>query len=382
MKTLKTKEMNVIQRRRRLLAAFVAAALLFCVATGRNGRSFGASEAKAVAFTDVRAGDWFEPFVTELAATGIISGYPDGTFRPSNQVTVGQFLSMAIQTGQRNGAIEPVKGERKAHWAQPFYEAARENDLIFRDELPKTALDQPIPRLWMAVLSSRMMAKGTVESGTAVNIDTALDQILDVEELQPYSYEIATSYARGLLSGYPDGTFRPEGYLTRAEAATVIYKLDRILAGSAGGDEAAPAVKPDASAEPTDSAEPVLPTYGFEQDPDEMSAGTKLFWFRIDEVGSGQVDSNQTQNLTAVHNLMKEHVPELAEELYRSFEGFAHRATTEQARGKQGLRKEYVGGYPVLMEAVGGEVRVYVKPKGSETRFWGVEPGQVSEEFF
>lgn len=369
MKTLKTKEMNVIQRRQRLLAAFTAAVLLFCVATGQSGRSFGASEAKAAAFGDVRSGDWFEPFVMELAATGIISGYPDGTFRPSNQVTVGQFLSMAIQTGQRNGAIEPVKGERKAHWAQPFYEAARENDLIFSDELPKTALDQPIPRLWMAVLSSRMMAKGTVESGTAVNIDTALDQILDVEELQPYSYEIATAYARGLLSGYPDGTFRPEGYLTRAEAATVIYKLDRILAGSAGGGE-------------TNPVEPVLPIYGFEQDPDEMSAGTKLFWCRIDEVGSGQVDSNQTQNLTAVQNLMKEHVPELVEELYRSFEGFLHRATPEQARGKQGLRKEYVGGYPVLMEAVGGEIRAYVKPKGSETRFWGVEPGQVSEEFF
>lgn len=382
MKTLKTKEMNVIQRRRRLLAAFVAAALLFCVATGRNGRSFGASEAKAAAFTDVRSGDWFESFVTELAATGIISGYPDGTFRPSNQVTVGQFLSMAIQAGQRNGVVTAMENGAKNHWAQPFYEAARENDLIFSDELPKTALDQPIPRLWMAVLSSRMMAKGTVESGTAVNIDSALNQILDVEELQPYSYEIATAYARGLLSGYPDGTFRPEGYLTRAEAATVIYKLDRILAGSAGGDEAAPAVKPDASAEPTDSAEPVLPIYGFEQDPDEMSAGTKLFWCRINEVGSGQVDSNQTQNLTAVQDLMKEHVPELAEDLYRSFEGFAHRATPEQARGKQGLRKEYVGGYPVLMEAVGGEVRAYVKPKGSETRFWGVEPGQVSEEFF
>ena len=53
-----------------------------------------------------------------------------------------------------------------------------------------------------------------------------------------------------------------------------------------------------------------------------------------------------------------------------------------QKQGKQGLRKEYAGGYPVLMEAVSGEIHVYVKPKGTETRFWGVEPGQRSEEFF
>ncbi|MBQ6949236.1 MAG: hypothetical protein IJN41_06075 [Firmicutes bacterium] len=101
-----------------------------------------------------------------------------------------------------------------------------------------------------------------------------------------------------------------------------------------------------------------------------MTVGTKLFWYRI---GGDRL---------SVKKMMGEHVPELAEQLYENFCGFTDRAAIEQGNGKQGLRKEYVGGYPVLMEAVGGEIRVYIKPKGSETRFWEVRPGQVSEEFF
>jgi len=371
MKRLQDREDNTMQRRQRLLAAFTAAVLLFCVATGQNGRSFGASEAKKVIvgegkpmFSDVRSGDWFEQFVGPLATEGVISGYPDGSFRPQEQVTTGQFLAMVIQAGQRGGVVadggsQALDGSGQAvktHWARSFYETARASELIFSDELPKTSLDQPIPRLWMAVISSRMMTKDST------NFDTILDQITDVEELHPYSYEIAMAYARGLLSGYPDGTFRPEGYLTRAEAATVIYKLNQLLT-------IAPAV-------------PEAELCGFAQDPEEMTAGTKLFWCQIDRQEGAISEKDLAFAMREVEKLMHEWTPQLADPLYESFREFAGRAIIQQTQGKQGLRKEYVGCYPVLMEAVAGELRVYVKPKGSETRFWGVKPGQISEEFF
>jgi hypothetical protein len=44
----------------------------------------------AVQFVDVPVGSTFYPFVHCLACRGIINGYPDGTFRPNNNVTRGQ----------------------------------------------------------------------------------------------------------------------------------------------------------------------------------------------------------------------------------------------------------------------------------------------------
>ncbi|MBR7148655.1 MAG: S-layer homology domain-containing protein, partial [Firmicutes bacterium] len=336
MKRLQDREDNTMQRCQRLLAAFTAAVLLFCVATGQNGRSFGASEARAVIggggkpmFSDVRSGDWFEPFVSALTTEGVISGYPDGSFRPQEQVTTGQFLAMVIQAGQRGGVVADGGSQAlaeggqaaKLHWAQTFYEAARTNDLIFSDELPKTSLDQPIPRLWMAVISSRMTAVKTTDGGalSSKEFNEALEKIIDVEELHPYSYEIVNAYARGLLSGYPDGSFRPEGFLTRAEAATVIYKLSTILGAV-----------DDTTLTPEDGEnETLAPAYGFELDPAEMSVGTRMFWCQISEAA-----------LEEMKTLMTEETPDLAKELYRSFEEFARRAIPEQVQGKQGLRKE------------------------------------------
>ncbi|HST05403.1 MAG TPA: S-layer homology domain-containing protein [Chloroflexia bacterium] len=43
-----------------------------------------------IQFSDVPAGSTFYPFVRCLACRGIVSGYPDGTFRPSNPSTRGQ----------------------------------------------------------------------------------------------------------------------------------------------------------------------------------------------------------------------------------------------------------------------------------------------------
>ena len=54
-----------------------------------------ASAGKA-AFSDVKPGDWYYKYVTELAAAGYVSGYGDGTFRPGNNVTIGEALALIL----------------------------------------------------------------------------------------------------------------------------------------------------------------------------------------------------------------------------------------------------------------------------------------------
>jgi hypothetical protein len=50
----------------------------------------------APAFSDVHTGDWFYGYVSSLAASGVVNGYPDGTFRPKNSVTVGEALKLIL----------------------------------------------------------------------------------------------------------------------------------------------------------------------------------------------------------------------------------------------------------------------------------------------
>ena len=386
-------------RHRRSMAATALTALLTLAMILAMSPSFAGST-----FQDISSGDWYYTFVSDLAGEGIISGYPDGTFRPGNQVTVGQFLAMAIQTGEQMGALKETEVETsgsstsKTHWARPFYDQALEGEILFRDELPPTSLDQPIPRLWMAVITSRLLPKDIeVGDGGSTNLDdaydNALDAITDIEPLYPYSHEIVTAYTQGLLSGYPDGSFRPDGYLTRAEAATVIYKLRDIW------EENRTSAIDDEVEIPMDSD--LSPSYGYDPAPSDMAEGTILFWYQLPaETGSEDSVSELTETLRKemepvlreICQLMNRHTESLftassssstgAEELYKSFEAFLMRAVPHQLQGKQGLRKEYIEGYPILMEAISGEIRVYVKPKGSETRFWGIEPGEIYEEFF
>ena len=49
-------------------------------------------------FSDVKDGEWYVSFVVTAANKGIISGYPDGLFRPANTVNTAEFLKMLTLT--------------------------------------------------------------------------------------------------------------------------------------------------------------------------------------------------------------------------------------------------------------------------------------------
>ena len=52
----------------------------------------------------------------------------------------------------------------------------------------------------------------------------------DSDKIAPWADEnLRRAYAQGLISGYDDGSVRPESKITRAEAATLVVKLEKIL---------------------------------------------------------------------------------------------------------------------------------------------------------
>ena len=49
-----------------------------------------------VSFSDVPEDSWFYTDVMTLAESGVIGGYPDGTYRPTKKVTTGEALKMIL----------------------------------------------------------------------------------------------------------------------------------------------------------------------------------------------------------------------------------------------------------------------------------------------
>ncbi|MDR2133215.1 MAG: S-layer homology domain-containing protein [Clostridiales Family XIII bacterium] len=185
----------------------------------------------AAAYSDVKEGGWAHEAISAMSEAGVIEGFPDGSFKPSERVTHGEFIKMAYLAAGGGKAEEGGNGETGGggsrgdaggHWALPYYEAAADAGLFARHEIPKTRLSAPIPRAYMALILSKAMGDASV-----VDYDAVREKIKDVEWDTPHEYDIVKATAQGLITGYPDGTFRPEGTLTRAEAATVMYRLTR-----------------------------------------------------------------------------------------------------------------------------------------------------------
>lgn len=53
-------------------------------------------------FPDVKASDWFAPFVCAALEEGIIQGYPDGTFKPGNEINRAESLVIIANAGNKN----------------------------------------------------------------------------------------------------------------------------------------------------------------------------------------------------------------------------------------------------------------------------------------
>ncbi len=107
-------------------------------------------------FTDVNEGDWYNNAISTLTNAKILDGYPDGTFQPNGKITRAEFTKIAASFFEKTGATE-----------NPFTDVSEED--------------------WF------------------------------------YSY-VLNGYESGIISGYPDGTFRPNDNITRAEAMAIVNR--------------------------------------------------------------------------------------------------------------------------------------------------------------
>ena len=182
-----------------------------------------------VTFSDVTEANWHYEFVTAMVNAGIVDGYSDGTFKPGNSVNWGAALKMVL-TYAGYGEQAPVEG---GTWASGYIALAKSEGLIDGD----VEQNANITRLEMCQLLAKALKIPASEKESTFP-DTDDGYVLALAEL-------------GVIGGNPDGTFGPDGELTRAQLCKILSEAPE---APAAADDATPA-EGDA-AQPAEDGEP------------------------------------------------------------------------------------------------------------------------------
>ena len=205
--------------KKRILATFLSAVTLI-----------SCSSALAANYSDVNQSAWYSSYVNKISELNAFSGYEDGTFRPDNQITQEEFIKtvVCLICGELNESNAPtVKNtwnSKWSSWAVPYLDKAFELGLITEQDTMFKLVGIPCNRGEMAKVITRAVEylKEDSVADTSTYITKLKDYSRMKEEYKPY---VLQAYAKGILSGYDDGTFRDDGLLTRAEASSVLVRL-------------------------------------------------------------------------------------------------------------------------------------------------------------
>ncbi len=171
----------------------------------------------AEAFSDVNSGDWYYNNIMQAAANGIVSGYPDGTFKPGNSVTRRDFAIMLTQMlGVSNDgtAVSPFIDVDDDDYGVVSIAYCKAHNIISGYDDGTFKPDATITRQEAASMIVKAMGVSKVSDELYPDDSTIAGWAKDA---------VYKAKAAGLMKGYEeDGTFRPTGKITRAEAASIM----------------------------------------------------------------------------------------------------------------------------------------------------------------
>jgi len=178
-------------------------------------------------FEDAK-GHWAEEAIQILTEKGVISGYPDGLAHPDEIITRGEFAALVARTME---LPEPEESEVTlrftdiaGHWSEQDVEALIIAGIIQKDDFGTKFLpDQPITRMEMIRMLVRAIGKGEHDASCSCVTGFSDDDTLSESDKS----SICTGKEYGIVDGYPDGTVKPDGKATRAEAFEMLVDTEK-----------------------------------------------------------------------------------------------------------------------------------------------------------
>ena len=167
--------------------------------------------------TDIK-GHWAEAAIKTMLDSGVVGGYPDGTFKPNRSITRAEFTTIvnrAFDTFDESAEAR-FTDVKKSDWY--YRQAASGKAAGFVSGYPDGSFkpNTAITREQAAViLANLLQLKG--EAGAV--------QFTDAAEVSAWAKPSvkAVSGAK-IVGGYPDGTFKPLQSITRAETVVIVQR--------------------------------------------------------------------------------------------------------------------------------------------------------------
>ncbi len=178
---------------------------------------------KKIQFSDIQQ-HWATRSIQDMAAVGIFKGYPDGTFKPNQELTQAEALSLVMRIYNDEDPT-PIDNDATLdededladvpEWVRDNAGKANKKGII---KLNRFHSGVQASRAQTAVMIAKALELEPVDTSDMPFKDGLLISKEDV------GYILAL-YEEGILSGDPNGNFNPNSSITRAEMATMLERL-------------------------------------------------------------------------------------------------------------------------------------------------------------
>ena len=203
--------------------------------TAASNLTTASNAAAAPVLTDTLQ-HWAKDSIAKWGASGVLSGYPDSTFHPDQHLTRAEFVTILNRVfgfyAKSDASFSDVK---PSSWYADALSIAREAGYYEGFPGNEAHAGDAISRQDAVTLLARIFSLAASESASST------PNFSDGAQIRAYA-KTAVDALSGILSGYEDGSFRPQNSLTRAEFVTLINKLVAgyyAAAGQTDGGEAA-----------------------------------------------------------------------------------------------------------------------------------------------
>ena len=190
-------------------------------------------------FSDINTEDfaWARPYINDMTSRGYIKGYEDGTYRPDNDVTRQEALSLFARAmgsnDEANAEVLEIAHERYDAVLKNYKLTWGDDDIVYlmyKGALKKTDLDTylkdnekstPMSRYEAAIIITKALGgeeKALADLGVVLNYSDAREVPSNAIQYVAYASDA------GIMSGMGDGTFSPTTPVKRSQIAVMLSK--------------------------------------------------------------------------------------------------------------------------------------------------------------
>lgn len=191
-------------------------------------------------FVDVK-GHWAEDEIERAFSNKMVNGDPDGSFRPDDGISRAEFLKMLVAIiCERAEVIIPEEMADGIHWASKYYNFAIQAiyrpldedsavDGIIPGKMSAEDFDKPIGRWEMAYIVSSAIRNVCGVEGRPAEKAFNDKETVDAEYSLTVAENINNTYNLGVMKGDENGNINADQGGTRAEAVTIMNRVDDIM---------------------------------------------------------------------------------------------------------------------------------------------------------